>query len=188
MLLKISWSATLLKKRLWRRCFLVSFTKFLRTLFFYGTPLVAASDPLSIMMLQRMLSLKIQKQHYWDQFSNNVCGKLKLLSTLKMIWKLICLCKINWKLLKSKSKSSWQAGFSWIYPKRFIIFHTSYLLWNFHFQKETLPVKDFYSKYQQIRCILQICSHLLKKASTESFIFVKYLSLWFIPKTVTFIY
>ena len=30
--------ATLLKKRLWRRCFAVNFTKFLRTLFLQNTP------------------------------------------------------------------------------------------------------------------------------------------------------
>ena len=36
--------ATLLKKRLWRRCFPVNFTKFLRIPFFYRTPLVAASE------------------------------------------------------------------------------------------------------------------------------------------------
>ena len=35
--------ATLLKKRLWYRCFPVSFAKFLGTTFFYRTPLVAAS-------------------------------------------------------------------------------------------------------------------------------------------------
>ena len=34
--------ATLLKKRLWHRCFPVIFAKFLRTPFFYRTPLVAA--------------------------------------------------------------------------------------------------------------------------------------------------
>ena len=33
---------TLLKKRLWHRCFPVNFAKFLRTPFFYRTPLVAA--------------------------------------------------------------------------------------------------------------------------------------------------
>ena len=36
-------SATLLKKRLWHRCFPVNFAKFLRTPFFHRTPLVAAS-------------------------------------------------------------------------------------------------------------------------------------------------
>ena len=36
--------ATLLKKRLWHRCFPVNFAKFLRTLFFHRTPLVAASE------------------------------------------------------------------------------------------------------------------------------------------------
>ena len=35
--------ATLLKKRLWHRCFLVSFAKILRN-FFYKTSLVAASE------------------------------------------------------------------------------------------------------------------------------------------------
>ena len=38
-------SATLLKKILWHRCFLVNFSKFLRTLFFHRTPPVAASGP-----------------------------------------------------------------------------------------------------------------------------------------------
>ena len=36
-------SATLLKKRLWHRCFPVNFAKFLRTAFLYRTPLVTAS-------------------------------------------------------------------------------------------------------------------------------------------------
>ena len=36
--------ATLLKKRLCHRCFPVNFVKFLRTPFFYRTPLVAASE------------------------------------------------------------------------------------------------------------------------------------------------
>ena len=35
--------ATLLKKRLWHRCFPVNIVKFLRTPFFYRTSLVAAS-------------------------------------------------------------------------------------------------------------------------------------------------
>ena len=34
--------ATLLKKRLWHKCFPVNFVKFLRTPFFHRTPLVAA--------------------------------------------------------------------------------------------------------------------------------------------------
>ena len=93
-----------IKKEALAQVFSCEFYEIFNDTFFYGTPLVAASDPLSIMMLQRMVSLKIQKQHYWDQFSNNVCGKLKLLRTLKMIWKLICFCKINWKLLKAKTK------------------------------------------------------------------------------------
>ena len=36
--------ATLLKKKLWHRCFPVNFAKFLRTPFFYRTPPVIASD------------------------------------------------------------------------------------------------------------------------------------------------
>ena len=36
--------ATLLKKKLWDRCFPVNYAKFLRTSFFYRTPPVAASD------------------------------------------------------------------------------------------------------------------------------------------------
>ena len=33
------------------------------------------------------------------------------------------------------------------------------------------PNKDFFSKYEQIRSILRIWSHLLKKSLMESFIF-----------------
>ena len=36
--------ATLLKKRLWHRCFPMDFAKFLRSPFFYRTPTVAASE------------------------------------------------------------------------------------------------------------------------------------------------
>ena len=45
-LFELSWrseTVTLLKKRLWLRCFPVNLAKFLRTPFFYGTPLVAGS-------------------------------------------------------------------------------------------------------------------------------------------------
>ena len=35
--------ATLLKKSLWHRCYLVNFVKFSKNIFFYRTPLVAAS-------------------------------------------------------------------------------------------------------------------------------------------------
>ena len=54
--------APLLKKRLWRRCFPVNFVKFLRTLFLYRTPLVAASvrskvyHKLSLFSLKRSVS------------------------------------------------------------------------------------------------------------------------------------
>ena len=40
---------TLLKKRLWHRCFPVNFVKFVRTPFFYRTALVAASSLLLIL-------------------------------------------------------------------------------------------------------------------------------------------
>ena len=40
--------ATLLKKRLWHRCFLVNFAKFLKTPFFYRIPLVAAPKSLYV--------------------------------------------------------------------------------------------------------------------------------------------
>ena len=36
-------------------------------------------------------------------------------------------------------------------------------------------VKDFFSKCEQIRSFLRICSHLLKKFLTENFIFVQFL-------------
>ena len=59
--------ATSLKKRLWHRCFPVNFAKFLRTLFSYRTPLVAASDCLlyvsnthvSIDVFQKLFDIEI---------------------------------------------------------------------------------------------------------------------------------
>ena len=38
-------------------------------------------------------------------------------------------------------------------------------------QKMKFPTKDFFSKCDQIRCILRMCSHLLKKSLMEKFIF-----------------
>ena len=43
--------ATLLKNRLWHRCFPVIFAKFLRTLYFYRTSPVAASAVCSFLLL-----------------------------------------------------------------------------------------------------------------------------------------
>ena len=40
---------TLLKKKLWHRCFPVNFVKYLRT-FFYRTPSVAASETTRVML------------------------------------------------------------------------------------------------------------------------------------------
>ena len=37
--------------------------------------------------------------------------------------------------------------------------------------KMKFSIKDFFSKYDQIRRFLQICSHLLKKPLMENFIF-----------------
>ena len=37
------WPVTLLKKRIWHRCFPLNFANFLKTRIFYRTPLVAAS-------------------------------------------------------------------------------------------------------------------------------------------------
>ena len=57
--------ATLLRKRLWRRCFPVNFTIFLRTAF-YRTPLVAASHS-SISMLH---FFDIEKYWQWTKDRN----------------------------------------------------------------------------------------------------------------------
>ena len=38
-------------------------------------------------------------------------------------------------------------------------------------QKMNFPIKDFFSKCDQIRSSLRIWSHLLKKSLTENFIF-----------------
>ena len=49
--------ATLLKKKLWHKCFPVNFAKFLRTSFFYRTPLVAAFLKLISYFLFKQASL-----------------------------------------------------------------------------------------------------------------------------------
>ena len=43
---------------------------------------------------------------------------------------------------------------------------------NKHFKKLAFSVKDFFSKFGQIRSFLRICSHLLKKSLDENFIFL----------------
>ena len=40
-----------------------------------------------------------------------------------------------------------------------------------HAQKMKYSIKNFFSKYEQIRRKLRICSHLLKKFVMENFIF-----------------
>ena len=66
-------SATLLKKILWHRCFLVNFSKFLRTLFFHRTPPVAASGPSQqvqyIIKVLRITLLRTDSHNY----SHNSC-------------------------------------------------------------------------------------------------------------------
>ena len=74
---------TLLKKRLWHRCFPVNFTKFLRTPFFNRTPLVTASvkvesifriKPLHVneaILCIVLQELSMNFQFYFDEFSNS---------------------------------------------------------------------------------------------------------------------
>ena len=40
-------------------------------------------------------------------------------------------------------------------------------------QKIKFSIKDFFSKYDQIRSLLRIWSHLLKRSLMENFIFVQ---------------
>ena len=40
-----------------------------------------------------------------------------------------------------------------------------------HFTKNEVSVKDFFSKYDQIRSFLRIWSHLLKKSLMKNYIF-----------------
>ena len=80
---RVSFSATLLKKRLWHRCFPVNFTKFLRTPFFNRTPLVTASvkvesifriKPLHVneaILCIVLQELSMNFQFYFDEFSNS---------------------------------------------------------------------------------------------------------------------
>ena len=48
-------------------------------------------------------------------------------------------------------------------------------LWLFTAQKMKFSIKDFFSKYDQIRRKLRIWSHLLKKFVRKSFIFVQWI-------------
>ena len=45
-------------------------------------------------------------------------------------------------------------------------------------QKMKFSIKDFFSRYDQIRSFLRIWSHLLKKSVIENFIFLHWKSLW----------
>ena len=53
-------------------------------------------------------------------------------------------------------------------------------------QKMKLSVKNFFSKCEQIRNFLRICSHLLKKSTVESFIFSTMFFLENVLRTLAF--
>ena len=58
-------AATLFLKKLWRRCFTVNFTKFLRAPFFYRTLPVTASDLLIVILKDfTLLSVKLSTKHF----------------------------------------------------------------------------------------------------------------------------
>ena len=46
--------------------------------------------------------------------------------------------------------------------------------WQFAAQKKTFSINDFFRKYDQIRSLQQICSHLLKKSLMKNSIFVQW--------------
>ena len=46
-------------------------------------------------------------------------------------------------------------------------------------KKMKFSIKDFFSKYDQIRGFLRICSHLLKKSLMDNFIFCAVILLFF---------
>ena len=86
-------SATLLKKRLWHRCFLVNFVKFLRTLF-YRTPIVAAfpnSGYLHCVILKALDAFqekeRVRKQRTCNFFFKMVQMRLsRFLKRLETTW------------------------------------------------------------------------------------------------------
>ena len=54
--------ATLLKKRLWHRCFPVDFTKFILTTF-YTEPPVAASEPITKPIALKVLNSQLESEY-----------------------------------------------------------------------------------------------------------------------------
>ena len=76
---------TLLKKRLWHRCFPVNFWKFLRTLFLDETPLVAAS----------VSSLKSKS----PLFSNIELSQLVYSSIERFLYDYISICRLPESIL-----------------------------------------------------------------------------------------
>ena len=63
--------ATLWKKRRWHRCFPVYFVKFLRTPFFYRTPLVATSEP-GTLLFAALLICWVSRAWYWTLRSDHI--------------------------------------------------------------------------------------------------------------------
>ena len=59
--LQVCKPATLLKKKLWHRCFPVNFMKFLKTFFFHRTPPVAASKSSKMLILILLLEGKFER-------------------------------------------------------------------------------------------------------------------------------
>ena len=59
----LAWPATLLKKRLWHRCFPVNFAKFLRTAFLQNTSRRLLLKETKIYLVSLMVCLQVQNQN-----------------------------------------------------------------------------------------------------------------------------
>ena len=94
--------ATLLKKRLWHKCFPVNFAKFLRTTFFYRRPLVATSgcsvnldfSSKQNVTVKEIMSNFLSKKHYQQCFFFEKYLDFDLLPTL--IHKILSSIKKSW--------------------------------------------------------------------------------------------
>ena len=95
-------------------------------------------------------------------FSFSISGSFKICST-QNFWVLTC-CNI---LIRTGT----YMRIRWLYSM--FMFKTFALsnFWMSHRTKNKFLIKDFFSKWDQIRCFLRIWSHLLKKSLMENFIF-----------------
>ena len=89
--------ATLLKKRLWDWCFSVNFAKYSRIPFFYGTPPVAASNLMEMLIYIKCFEQPSKKFDWWKECGISYINRTSILSFIPQgkIWILLKIFK-NW--------------------------------------------------------------------------------------------